>query len=59
MAVAHAEVQYEQFNLERVHAADALESAFDRAMAALPVASKISLHPKKLLNTKPNTLRKK
>jgi len=59
MAVAHAEGQYEFFNLERVRAADVLESDFDRAMAALPMASNTSLNPKKLLNTKPNTSRKK
>jgi hypothetical protein len=36
-----------------------IESDFDRAMAALPTASKSSLNPKKLLNAKPNTHRKK
>jgi len=46
MALVHAEAQFEFFNLERVRAADALESDFDRAMAALPVASNTSLHPK-------------
>ncbi len=59
MALAHAEGQYEFFNLERVRAADVMESDFDRAMAALPMASNTSPRPKKLLNTKSNTSRKK
>ena len=59
MALVHAEAQFEFFNLERVRVADALESDFDRAMAALPMASNRSLHPQKLLNAKPNTPRKK
>ena len=59
MALVHAEAQFEFFNSERVRAADVMESDFDRAMAALPMASNTSLHPKKLLKTKPNTPLKK
>ena len=59
MAVAHAEGQYEFFNLERLRAADVMESDFDRAVASLPILCNTSLNPKKILNAKPNTPSKK
>lgn len=58
-AAAHAEGQYAQFNLERACADDALESDFDRAMAALPVVSPSKPKPPQHLNTKTNPSRKK
>ena len=59
MALAHADGQFEFFNLKGVRVADLMDSDFDRAMATLPMARNTSLHPQKLLNAKPNTPRKK